>query len=149
MTIRAQQLKALGPTASVIPLDFIAVRAGRISTFPTILTASAFNVMKREHASILAAKRAIAVKPSAIGIGAFSTKYSAGFFFDASVVGHLRHNRIMEPKDEALLKMTAQLGRIRVTQDNQAQIHRLVDDGLMQRDGDFHYCLTEAGKQSI
>lgn len=45
--------------------------------------------------------------------------------------------------------MTAQLGRIRVTQDNQGQIHRLVDDGLMQRDDDSHYCLTEAGQQAI
>jgi hypothetical protein len=88
MTIRAQQSKPLGPTASVIPLDFIAVRAGRISTFPTILTTAAFNVMKHKHASILTAKRAIVVNPSAVGIGAFSAKYSAGFFFQASVVGH-------------------------------------------------------------
>jgi predicted transcriptional regulator len=56
---------------------------------------------------------------------------------------------VPKPEDKALLEITAQLGRIRVTQDNQAQIHGLVDDGLMQRDGDSHYCLTEAGQQSI
>lgn len=56
---------------------------------------------------------------------------------------------MLKPEDKKLLEMTAQLGRIRVTQDNQVQIHRLVGDGLMQPDGDSHYCLTEAGQESI
>ena len=56
---------------------------------------------------------------------------------------------MVNPEDTELLELTAQAGRIRMTQDNQAQIHRLVSDGILQHDGDSHYRLTEAGQQSI
>lgn len=56
---------------------------------------------------------------------------------------------MVKPEDTELLELTGQLGRLRVTQDNQVQIHRLVGDGLLQDDGDSHYRLTEAGQQSI
>jgi predicted transcriptional regulator len=53
-----------------------------------------------------------------------------------------------EPEaDKDLLEMTALLGRIPVTQDNQPQIQRLVADGLIKRDDESHsYILTETGE---
>lgn len=56
---------------------------------------------------------------------------------------------MLKPEDKALLEMAALSGRIRVTQENQAQIHKLVGDGLMRRDGESHYILTEAGRAQL
>ena len=55
----------------------------------------------------------------------------------------------MKPEDKALLELAELSGGIGVTQENQAQLHRLGEDGLMQRDGESHYIITEIGLSTL
>ena len=55
----------------------------------------------------------------------------------------------MEPEDKALLEMTSKIGIMPVTQENQAQIQRLSERGLLERADPKGYRLTDMGRVVI
>jgi hypothetical protein len=57
---------------------------------------------------------------------------------------------MIEQKDKELLDLTISLGGIiRVTQDNQAQLQQLADQGMVQAERGSRYRITDAGRAAI